>query len=331
MLEKGHGTGRKGRVTGFFIGDVAMDEYFRLPRWPNIKEKIDVEITGSYVGGTIANAAVVYAGFGDHTYFVSALNSGAISSHLRVSLSAAQVDIRFVKIDDELPDSRTLVFLVDNEHVVFLPAIGKYVPSISDECFQEMREAAFVYSSVPAIRQLNLEQTPTDCLKIMKTLRRSGVRVILDLDVADFGSEDVPYYSAANVLLLNEVGVASLSRGRPEADLMALLLGGDTEIIVVTRAASGCSVYTRDSEFSVAGCPVDVVDVTGAGDTFGAAFAFGLTRTTDLQLAASFANAAAARAVTTIGAQGGIGDVETILDFMSLHGIPITGAKEFLS
>lgn len=324
MLEKVRGPNPGERTTGFFIGDVAMDEYFHVPRWPAIKEKVEVEILDSYVGGTIANAAAVYAGFGDHTCFVSALNSGTISARLRERLAEAQIDIRFVKTNDELPDSRTLVFLVDNEHVVFLPAIGNYVPAISELCFQEMRKSAFVYSSVPAIRQLALERASMDSVMIMNELRRSEVRVILDLDVADFDHEDVRYYSAASVLLLNEIGVASLSRARPEADLIAQLLGRGAEIVVVTRAASGCSVYTQGAEFSVAGCSVDVADVTGAGDTFGGAFAFGLTRTADLQVAASFANAAAARAVTKVGAQGGIGDVQTILEFMSLQGMPTT-------
>jgi sugar/nucleoside kinase (ribokinase family) len=331
VLEQDHRLNPRARTAGFFIGDVAMDEYFKVPRWPTIKEKVDVEIVGSFVGGTIANAAAVYAGFGDHTYFVSALNSGTISARLQKSLTEARIDISFVRIDDELPDSRTLVFLVENEHVVFLPAMGNYIPAISAGCFQEMQEAAFIYSSVPAIRQLSLEHAATDSLTIMDTLRRSGVKVILDLDVADFDAEDARYYSAASVLLLNEVGVASLSSGGSEADLMAQLLGGAVEIVVVTRAASGCSVYTQGAGFSVAGCPVDVADVTGAGDTFGGAFAFGLTRTADLRLAASFANAAAARGVTRIGAQGGIGDVRTILEFMSSQGMSTTGFAKFLA
>ena len=50
------------------------------------------------------------------------------------------------------------------------------------------------------------------------------------------------------------------------------LLGGAAEIVVVTLGADGCRVATTDDTFDVAGVAIEVVDVTGAGDTFGAAF-----------------------------------------------------------
>ena len=40
-----------------FIGEVAIDEYYRAPRWPGVGDKVTVETLPLEPGGTIANAA----------------------------------------------------------------------------------------------------------------------------------------------------------------------------------------------------------------------------------------------------------------------------------
>ena len=102
---------------------------------------------------------------------------------------------------------------------------------------------------------------------------------------------------------------------------MAGLLAGGAAYLVVTRASQGCQVFHANGSVAVPGLDVEAIDVTGAGDTFGASFLHALNRTDDLALAASFANAAAARAVTATGARAGVATDAQVLEFMRHHGV----------
>lgn len=56
--------------------------------------------------------------------------------------------------------------------------------------------------------------------------------------------------------------------GRPVENCAEEVLGGRTAAVVVTRGASGATVYTRSGQTDAAAPPVDVVDTVGAGDAF---------------------------------------------------------------
>jgi len=56
----------------------------------------------------------------------------------------------------------------------------------------------------------------------------------------------------------------------------------------------------------IAGCPVEAVDTTAAGDTFNGALVVALSEGKGLDEAVNFANAAAAMSVTKAGAQPSI-------------------------
>ena len=49
----------------FFIGDVALDEYYQADYFPKIKEKIIVHTLPAQMGGSIANAACVFQSMGN--------------------------------------------------------------------------------------------------------------------------------------------------------------------------------------------------------------------------------------------------------------------------
>ncbi len=80
-------------------------------------------------------------------------------------------------------------------------------------------------------------------------------------------------------------------------------------------------MITDPGDVAIAGIEVDPVDVTGAGDTFGASFIHALNMTDDLVAAATFANAAAARAVTVTGARSGMASQAEILSFAPPHAL----------
>ena len=118
-----------------FIGDVALDEFFRPSQWPVTGTKIDLFPVATEVGGMIANAAAVYAGFGEQTRFLWAMNDGALTQQLLTDLEAQGIDIGLVIRNPELADSRNIIILTDGEHTVMTPALG--LATIDGDCGTE--------------------------------------------------------------------------------------------------------------------------------------------------------------------------------------------------
>jgi ribokinase len=101
----------------------------------------------------------------------------------------------------------------------------------------------------------------------------------------------------------------------------AALLGGADHLLtvvpalVVTLGARGALVRTRDTTTEVPGITVDVVDTTGAGDTFCGALVAALDEREPLDEAVRFATVAAALSVRRAGAVPAIPTREEIDDF----------------
>jgi sugar/nucleoside kinase (ribokinase family) len=76
-------------------------------------------------------------------------------------------------------------------------------------------------------------------------------------------------------------------------------------LLVVTRAANGCTVYQRGQEpFNVPAPSVPVVDATGAGDIFTGVFLVVYRHTRDVRRAAKAATHLASLSVTRVGMSG---------------------------
>ncbi len=77
-----------------------------------------------------------------------------------------------------------------------------------------------------------------------------------------------------------------------------------TEIVVLTAAAQGCTVYWRGETHPIPPRPANEVDPTGAGDVFTAAFLIRLEETNDPLTSARFANVVASFSVEAPGVTG---------------------------
>jgi sugar/nucleoside kinase (ribokinase family) len=77
-----------------------------------------------------------------------------------------------------------------------------------------------------------------------------------------------------------------------------------TRLLVVTRGAKGCTVYSEGVVHSFPAPQVHELDPTGAGDVFAAAFFLWMDWYQDPWTAARFANCIAASSVTRVGVSG---------------------------
>ena len=286
-----------------FVGDVALDEYYKADYWPTTKDKAIVRALPAVPGGMIANAACVAATLGMDVKFMAMLNSGAITQLLLADLQQRGIDTSLVIYDETLPDAKCMIFLVEDEHTVIIPTMGITHIEITPAQLDVLAHADVIYSTPVEFDVLRCGTM--DSMAIRAYCRAHGAQLVFDLDVDYFKDGDETRYQHLDVVFFNEVGFDSY-RGDLSMHLAAeRLLSYGISVVVVTQAAQGCMVYTHEQTEHVPGFTVDVVDVTGAGDTFGGSFVYARAMGQTIADAARFANATAAICVGGLGARAG--------------------------
>jgi ribokinase len=140
-------------------------------------------------------------------------------------------------------------------------------------------------------------------------------QLVFDLDVDGFTAQDIGHLKNANVVIMNQIGFEHAFGKADLNQINAWMREHGVKTVIRTLAADGAQAYDGNRVIEVKGYDVPVVDVTGAGDTFGGALLYALPRFPDLRAAMEFAIAAASRAVTVEGPQGGVATQEIVEQF----------------
>jgi ribokinase/sulfofructose kinase len=104
--------------------------------------------------------------------------------------------------------------------------------------------------------------------------------------------------------------------------LRALLAMGRARTIVVTMGAGGALAVSDREAATHSAYAAAVVDTTGAGDTFNAAFLAGRASGADLQQSLAWGCAAASKTVASVGARTGMPYLDQIITMLprGIHG-----------
>lgn len=138
---------------------------------------------------------------------------------------------------------------------------------------------------------------------LLAEARRRGVLVTFDPSsfslIQNYGaSRLLDEIGPIDILLANRHEAGALVPGRPETDLLSY-----ASLAVVKRGAQGATALRGDAALSVAAEPIAVVDTTGAGDAFDAAFIVEFLTQGDLARALTAANRLGGRVASRLGAQ----------------------------
>ena len=279
------------------VGSFNADLVAYTERMPRPGETVHGERFATGAGGKGSNQAVAAARLGADVTFIGRLGSDVFANLAYEIWEAEGVNHDFVSSD---PDVATGVasILVDgageNMIVVVLGANLRLQESDIDAARDRIAEA----DALIIQRETNLDIVPY----ALRTAKELGVKTILNPAPADGASPET--LALADYLTPNEIELETLSGGAlqdPVAAARGLLTRTD-QTAVLTLGAQGARIVTPDETAIVPTYAVDVVDTTGAGDTFNAALAVGLAEGMALPDAVRFANAAAALCVTKPGA-----------------------------
>lgn len=298
------------------IGCNAIDEYYQADFFPVAGDKALMVHTDSIPGGMIPNAAAVMSRLGAPCYILDTLGDDKDTKVLMDDMERYGLRTDYVEIISGAPNNKTMIVLAGTEKTILVvtPTEKPFV-RIDHDRQQLLNKAAYVYTIIPDLKNIANYET------LVETFTSHDAKLVLDAENSTFTNQETErfFFDHASILIFNEHSFDKFC-GDVGVEAVKTFIGESERLVVLTLGGDGCRIFSRDEDFSLPAYKLQPVDVTGAGDTFNGAFLYGLTQQWDLRKCATFATAAAARAVLYKGARSGAESVDTILNFMKKGG-----------
>jgi ribokinase len=289
------------------VGSYGTGLSFLVPRVPNAGETIVAGLFEIHEGGKGSNQAVGAARLGAESHLITAIGHDLFAEQALALWRREGVDAsHVVQVDRPTMAGAILVEETGQNRIAIAPgALDLMTPEIVDTFADEIAAADVLL--------VQLEIPVEAAAHALRLARDAGVTTVfnpaparpLEAHRGPERSEGDPLglLRLADFLTPNESEAATLTgfEGEPEVLARALLERGVRQV-VMTLGADGALLVSPEGVIHVPGVRVeDVVDTTGAGDAFNAAFAVALAEGREPVEAARWGCAAGAAAVQRWG------------------------------
>lgn len=283
------------------VGSSGTDMIIRVERIPRPGETLIGGEFAMAAGGKGANQAVSAARAGGDVTFVARVGRDNFGEQSIAGFVSDGIDVQHVLRDGKAPSGIALIFVAkdgENSIAVSSGANARLTPA-------DVRRARSVFNGA-AVLIVQLESPLATVQAAVSIAVRNGLQVILNPAPARALPDS--QLRQVSILTPNETEAELLTGVKVNSDAAAakasaILRRRGVQTVILTLGARGAFVATEGGTQLVSGFKVKAVDTTAAGDVFNGALAVALAEQRPLQQAVRFANAAAAIAVTRLGAQ----------------------------
>ena len=282
------------------IGSSNTDMVIRVPALPQPGQTVSGGEFQTFGGGKGANQAIAAKRAGGDVRFIAAVGKDTFGEAAIGTFAAEGIDTSGIQIVDSVPSGIAMIFVsVAGENCISVaPGANAY---LTPEMLSQQQ-----YAFDDAGLLLMQLETPLETVAAAIAMAASrDTPVILNPAPATPLSDQIlknlfcitPNETEAEVL----TGVA-VGDEKSALDAAAALLHRGVQNVVITMGASGALLHNSDGTHFQPAAAVDVVDTTGAGDTFNGVFAAMIARKHSLEDALQTAVGAATISVQTAGA-----------------------------
>jgi ribokinase len=299
------------------LGDITVDIIARVPYYPPLGGDSLTQGASIRAGGSAANTAIVLSKFGLSVGIIARVGADVFADYALSDLREAGVSLSCVQRDSQ--ETTGLVFAAitpDGERTFFSfrGANPRTEPRLADQ--RLIRQAEVLHVSGYAL----VESPQSDAaLQGIEVAYQAGVLVTVDVAVEVMRAvreEILTMFSMVPMVFSNLVPAEWLTGKSGAGEAVEALLSYGPEVVGLKLRDQGCLIGSAAGLVRVPGFRVDVLDSTGAGDSFDAGLILGRLGELSLGESGLLANALGALATTVLGGGISLPGPETALSFL---------------
>lgn len=272
------------------VGSCSLDYFTVSNRFPRIGETIIGSDFTTSPGGKGANQAVAAAKLGADVTFLGSVGKDSMGTLVKNNLFNHSINVEYMKEVSDQPTGIATILVAEEDNMIVIVKGANNTVSID-----------YVKENINVIEQADMVvlqlEIPLETVEYVVNLcHEKGIEVILNPAPAVYLSKD----------LLDKVTYITPN----ETELEIVFNDNVTEVlkrypnkVIMTKGSHGVFYHNGEKIINVPSYKVDVVDTTGAGDSFNGALAYALLKGNTLYDAITFSNKAASKTVQEIGAQ----------------------------
>lgn len=294
------------------IGDITMDMYFQGDSLTQENGRFSLAIGGKYytnvfhsgIGGSGGNVAIHASNLGVDSAVVATIGETTFKNVIVQTLIKKSVSTEFLNFDRDHTSISTILLSPQGEKTVIKYSDPKEHIVVSSHALDRIKAARIIFMGNLA------DVSVTEREKFLKAVKTDTNIIALNFGAKDCERDNsllAPLLAHANILFLNKYEFCELIKKDPKkVDLLHnhfKEIKGAQEIVVVTSGADGSYVYTENEVKHQPAVNVDkIVDTTGAGDSFTAAFLVKYSESKSIDEALTAAATYSAKQLSDIGA-----------------------------
>ena len=312
---------------GILVADLFVPPLERLPL------EGDLVVTEDFLvqpGGCAANTAIALAKLGISVSVAGKIGKDTFGDSVERDLQTSGVRTDALRRSSSYGTSKTVILPVIGEDRRYIHTIGANADFTVDDIAFPLAMQAQVFALGGYFVLPRLE--PLRFADLLDSMRKNGVRTVLDIVVpasTDHPTLDDlrPILPFIDVFVPNAEEAAILTGETDPGKQAELFLRAGCNITIITRGKDGALLMSAHETLEAPAFPVEVVDVSGAGDAFVAGFIVGLLDQWSLADSLRFASVIGASACTQLGCTAGVFTRTEAETYIQTHPLTIKSVK----
>lgn len=274
---------------------------------------LPMKTMGLSFGGDALNEAVILSQLGMNVELISKIGNDEAGKRILDFLKEKRVRTK-IKVEDNLETGINIVLINQNGERTFLTNPAGSLRKLAEEDIVEHLDAAG-----DIICMASLFVSPVLDIRAMERVFKAakskpGRTIVADMTTAKNGeslSDIECLLQHIDYIIPNEIEVERLTGEKDVFRSANLFLEHGVSCVIIKRGAQGCLIKTHNQEIVIpAYAKANVLDTTGAGDSFVAGFVWGLKNGMSLEECGRFGCAVASCTVEKLGANVAIESIE---------------------
>ena len=276
------------------VGSINMDLTCKTERFPNAGETIFGGDLQYVPGGKGNNQAVAAARLGGDVTMFACVGDDAFGDRLIENLKNNGVNTTHIRKVPGESSGIAIITVAQNDNTIVVVSGANLC--VTPQYIEEVKDAILESDII-----LLQNEIPAETLRYVAKMASGAGKTVI-FNPAPFSAAALDIVEYVTYLTPNEHEAALLFPRIGLEDLLAQQQGK----LIITLGAQGAAAWSEGKVIRIPSRKANVVDTTGAGDTFNGAFAYALADGESLEAALRFANVAASLSTEGFGAQGGM-------------------------